>query len=76
MLLSLNPYSNGLLSEDIREGWDFATPESLNPYSNGLLSETQDYWKVLTYLPCLNPYSNGLLSETDVCRRASSRKRS
>ena len=61
MMLSLNPYSNGLLSER----WILSlrrVVSSLNPYSNGLLSENSNA-RIKAVKNSLNPYSNGLLSE-------------
>ena len=59
----LNPYSNGLLFEQISRVK--ITPSlCLNPYSNGLLSEMWKLVLMIHTMVSLNPYSNGLLSES------------
>ena len=35
----LNPYSNGMLSDNDRNGSEHSDKSRLNPYSNGMLSD-------------------------------------
>ena len=63
VLLSLNPYSNGMKIEqqfcqDICLRWC-----RLNPYSNGMKIELDNAEINITRTFCLNPYSNGMKIE-------------
>ena len=59
---SLNPYSNGILSDYALAGWNIRKDLCLNPYSNGILSDIIDLDRHDEEAG-LNPYSNGILSD-------------
>ena len=60
--VSLNPYSNGILS-DKQFLQQLFQCSRLNPYSNGILSDFLMKQVSLIWPRCLNPYSNGILSD-------------
>ena len=60
----LNPYSNGIWIEHIREFTSGASLFRLNPYSNGIWIELVNNYSWFTnQVLCLNPYSNGIWIE-------------
>ena len=58
----LNPYSNGMLTQNLFVHVTDVKHECLNPYSNGMLTQWKRQ-KKLQQKCCLNPYSNGMLTQ-------------
>ena len=62
----LNPYSNGMLTQDEADPKKFKDIDSLNPYSNGMLTQFIQMMYLVNVIG-LNPYSNGMLTQSLIC---------
>ena len=60
---SLNPYSNGILTDRQSRNTKKTVYICLNPYSNGILTDMFSLSLVNILQPRLNPYSNGILTD-------------
>ena len=65
-VVRLNPYSNGMLTQENHLNKYIMKTKSLNPYSNGMLTQKRQSFSAQAGVS-LNPYSNGMLTQSFMC---------